>query len=123
MDSRAFIGEGAGRVAVLESETLQDRGRGLRGGEVDHWREVAAVDRGRARALRALDGDELALEIDVLEVGAGRDHDRVAVGGNIDRSLDGRVSAWHVENVRGAGRDRAQDAHRQQSAAGNGNCS
>src|SRR5260370_2603204 len=89
VDSRAFVSKRASRIAVLEGESLKHSGRGLRGREVDHRREVGAVDGGHARPLGALAGDHLALEVDVLEIRTGGNQDRVPIDRRIDRGLHG----------------------------------
>jgi hypothetical protein len=60
--------------------------------------EISPVDDGVGRAARAGDGDGLAFEVDVFEVGAGGYEDGVARGGGVDAGLDGGLAGGDVDD-------------------------
>ncbi len=85
-------------AAVLNGESTEDGLSWLTGLKGDCGTEKPAIDDGLGCSGGAGDGDRLAFEVDVFEVGAGGYEDGVAVGCGVDAGLDGGLVSGDVDD-------------------------
>ena len=86
------------RRATGQREPIEHRRSIFTGHESnDACIEVGRIDQGRGRRVGGLDRDRLALEVDGLAVGPGRNQDSIAGLGRIDCPLDRRVLCGNMQ--------------------------
>jgi len=113
-DARTGIAVQAGRIGAGDAQTLQHDEVGQRAtrGDVNQAAACQIAERRavddragqRVGSVALTDQRQLLVDRQLLGVGAGGDHDRVAVGGCVDSRLDrGEAAAAHDEDASGSG--------------------